>query len=69
MLMAMEGDTPMLRVLLDRVLPRRRELTLKLGSLPMETPADLAQSSELIMQQLAQGKITITDAERIASML
>lgn len=61
-LMALQGETPMMRALLDRLLPNRREPAIRLGSLPVATMDDLFKASEWICKRAAAGQLTLAAA-------
>ena len=67
--LAEKGDAQVLRILLGHILPRRRELPLKTGLLPMGTAAELSQSSEKLMNKVTSGQIGLSDAKGIADLL
>jgi hypothetical protein len=53
----------MLRLLLDRVLPKGDPVTI--GPLPMRTTEELLQSQAKVMQELGSGQLTLNQAEQI----
>jgi hypothetical protein len=59
----------MLRALLDRILPVRREAPVNIGSLPTATISDVSKSSEALVKKATSGKLTITEAQGIADLL
>jgi hypothetical protein len=67
--LAQQGNIPMLRLLLDRVLPRPKDAPVSIGPLPMSTPAELLQAQETVMQELALGQLTLNQAEQIFSLI
>ena len=67
--LAEKGDSQVLRILLSYILPRRRELPLKTGPLPMGTVEELSQASEKLMNQVTSGQIGLSDARGIADLL
>jgi hypothetical protein len=67
--MAHEGNVPLLRLLLDRVLPRPKDAPVEIGPLPIGTPAELEQSQAKVMQELGLGQLTLHQAEQIFSLL
>lgn len=48
----------MLRLLLDRVLPRPKDAAVGIGLLQMRTPEELLHAQEGVMQELALGQLT-----------
>src|SRR5258706_4025900 len=69
LLMAMQGDTAILRAFLDRILPVRKETPVKLGPLPMATMPDLAKASEAVLKKVGSGKLTITEARGVTDLI
>src|SRR5882672_10774882 len=67
--LAEKGDSQVLRILLNHILPRRREWPLKTRPLPTSTAAELSQSSEKLMNRVTSGQIGLSDAKGIADLL
>ena len=67
--LAQEGNIPMLRLLLDRVLPRAKDAAVSIELLPLRTPEELLQAQEGVMQELALGQLTPNQAEQIFSLI
>ena len=67
--LAEKGDAQVLRILLGHILPRRREVPLKTGHLPMGTAAELSRASEKLMNKVTSGQIGLSDAKGIADLL
>jgi hypothetical protein len=67
--LAQQGNIPMLRLLLDRVLPRTKDAAVSIGLLPMRTPEELLQAQESVMQELALGQLTLNQVEQIFSLI
>jgi hypothetical protein len=59
----------MLRALLDRIVPVRRETPVNIGSLPTATISDVSKSFEALVKKATSGKLTITEAQGIADLL
>jgi hypothetical protein len=66
---AFKGDSKAMQLCLDRVLPARRELPVKLGKLPLGTAAELSQASELVTQKVAAGQLTPSQGHAIAELI
>jgi len=66
---AIKGNVPMLRMLLGYILPRHTDQPVKTGPLPMGTAAEISQSSQALLQQVASGKITPSQAHDIFALL
>ena len=62
-------DASMLRMLASRIVPRQRELPLKIGRLPMNTLEDLDRASEKTLQKATSGKIALSEAQEIIDMV
>jgi hypothetical protein len=67
--LALKGDAAMLRFFLPYIVSRRADLPLKTGPLPAGTTAELDQSSEKLIKQVAAGRISLSDAAGIADLL
>ena len=67
--LAQQGNVPMLRLLLDRILPRPKDASVTIGPLSMDTPADLLQAQAKVMRELATGKLTPSQTEQIFSLM
>jgi hypothetical protein len=66
---ALQGDSKAMHLCLDRVLPARRELPVKIGKLPLGTAAELSQASELVTQKVAAGQLTASQGHAIAELI
>jgi hypothetical protein len=69
LLLALQGDTQLLRVFLDHLLPRAQDSPVKMGRLPMNTTEELLESHETVMKKLASGELTPTEARQMVAML
>ena len=67
--LAQQGNVPLLRLFLDRILPRPKDEPIEIGHLPMGTPEELLQSQARVMQELASGKLSLNQVEQIFQML
>jgi hypothetical protein len=67
--LALQGNTQMLRLLLDRILPRAKDVAVRTGPLPMGTVEELLQSQANIMRMLAMGQLTLSQAEQIDRLI
>jgi hypothetical protein len=67
--LADEGDSQMLRFLLGRILPPRKNAPLKTGPLPMGSAVELAQSSQKLMQRVTSGEVSLSDASCITDLM
>jgi hypothetical protein len=66
---ALKGDSGVLRVLLDRILPARRAAPVTVGALPAGTAAEVSKASEKLVQKVASGKLTIPEGEGFQRLL
>ena len=69
LVLAMGGDGTVLRVFLDRLLPRPQDSPVKMGRLPMNTAEELLESHETVMKKLASGALTPIQARQIVAVL
>lgn len=67
--LALAGDGPVLRALLDRLCPTKRDAPVSISLPSMETPADLPKVTGAIMQAAAEGKITPSEAAALAALV
>jgi hypothetical protein len=65
LVMALQGDGPLLRTLLPYILPRPKDLPCKFGPLPMTTIEELSQTFDATVTKVASGQITSNQAEGI----
>jgi len=56
--LAIQGDANAMRLCIDRILPARRELPVKIGKLPTRTAEDLFNASETVTQKVTAGELT-----------
>ena len=68
MVMAMQGDVKALQLCLDRILPARRELPVRIGKVSTRTAAELANASELVTQKAIAGQITPVQGQAFAEL-
>jgi hypothetical protein len=67
--LALQGNVQMLRLLLDRILARPKDVAVRTGPLPMGTTEELLQSQANIMRKLAVGQLTPSQAEQIDRLI
>jgi hypothetical protein len=58
-----------MQLCLERILPARRELPLKIGKLPLGTAAELSRASEAITQKVATGQLTPSQGQAMAELI
>jgi hypothetical protein len=66
---ALKGDRHIIRPLLDRILPVRRDVPIHLGTLPTRTAEDLSKASESVVQKVTSGKLTVSEAGAFLELL
>jgi hypothetical protein len=69
LIMALQGDGPLLRTLLGHILPRPKDLPCKIGPLPMATMEEVDAASEATLEKVASGKITLSAAGEIFDLI
>ena len=69
MAIALTGDTKALQLCFDRIIPVRRELPVRIGKLPLSTAAELSKASELVTQNVAEGRLTPGQGHVLAELL
>ena len=67
--MALQGDTKAMQLCLDRIVPARRELPVRMGTIPTRTPAELAEASQALTQRVTGGQLTPTQGKAFAEVL
>lgn len=65
LIMALQGDGPLLRALLSYILPRPKDLPCKIGPLPMATMEELSQTFDATLKRVASGQITPSQSGEI----
>ena len=69
MVMALQGEVRLLRMLVELKLARPQDSPVKIGRLPMGTIDELLQAHQIVMNKLASGKITPVQAGQIDELL
>ena len=68
--LARAGDVQALRIALDRIVPVPRDAPVVLPTMPViESAADLPRAFGVVLQAVADGALTPSEAERIARLL
>ena len=67
--MALQGDVSLLRMLLDRKLPKAYGSPLKIGRLPSGTIEEVAHSHQTVINEVTSGNLTPVQALQIDSLL
>lgn len=67
--LALEGNIPVLRLCLERVIPVRKERCITLELQPIESAKDLPVQFQDIMLAIAKGKLTPSEGESMSNIL
>jgi hypothetical protein len=63
------GEDKAIQICMDRILPIRRDLPVRLGKLPMHTATDVSRASEMVLQKVAAGEITPAQGHTMAELI
>lgn len=66
---ALMGEDKALQICMDRILPVRRDLPVKLGKVPVRTAADVSKASEIVLQKVAAGELTPAQGQAMAELI
>ncbi|MCJ2052795.1 DUF5681 domain-containing protein [Methylobacterium sp. J-070] len=67
--MALDGDTVALRMCMDRLMPVRKDRPITFTLPEIETPADLTKATRALMQGVAEGEITPSEAAELSKLV
>lgn len=67
--MALEGDTVALRMCLDRLMPVRKDRPISFTLPEIETATDLTKATRALMQGVADGEITPSEAAELSKLV
>ncbi|SDO59367.1 hypothetical protein SAMN05216360_12913 [Methylobacterium phyllostachyos] len=67
--LALDGDGPALRLCLDRLCPPRKDRTITFDMPEIENPADFTKATRALMQGVANGEITPTEASELSKLV
>lgn len=67
--LALDRDGPALRLCLDRLIPVRRDRPITFMLPPIEKPADLTRATHALMQGVAAGEITPSEAAELSKLV
>ena len=67
--MALKGDSQMLRALLDKLLPNRKDLAVKIRLPPISTAADLPKITAAVLKAVSTGKLTPTEGTALSQII
>src|SRR5260370_1086209 len=62
-------DPQTLRMLARHIVPRQRDLPVKIGRMPMNTLEDLDRASEVTIKKATSGKISLSEALDISTLI
>ncbi|MCJ2012679.1 DUF5681 domain-containing protein [Methylobacterium sp. J-076] len=67
--MALDGDTVAMRMCLDRLMPVRKDRPITFTLPEIETAADLTKATRALMQGVADGEITPSEAAELSKLV
>ena len=67
--MAKDGDPVAMRLCMDRIIPVRRDRPITFTLPPIEKPADLTRATHALMQGVAAGEITPSEAAELSKLV
>jgi hypothetical protein len=67
--LAKAGDTTALRLCLERLAPPRKDRPVKLALPPLEGPEDAMTATAALLQAVATGELTPSEAETVGKLL
>ena len=67
--LALQGDAPLLRMLLSYLLRRPADRPVETGPLRIGSGEELAQTSANVLNRVASGKLSLSDAQAVAALL
>ncbi len=67
--LAKAGDAGLMRALLDRIAPPRRERPVQVDLPPLAGPADTPRIAAALLERAASGELTPTEAQGLAALL
>lgn len=67
--LAKAGDASLMRALLDRLAPPRRERPVQVDLPPLASPADAPAIAATLLERAASGELTPTEAQGLAALL
>ena len=67
--LALEGDTAMIRVVLDKVVPTPKDKPIRLELPPLATAADCPRATSAILEAVAEGTLTPSEGAAVAGLV
>lgn len=69
LVLALQGDVPLIRTLLSFTLPRPKDLPCKIGPLPMGTIEELSATFAAAIKNVGSGQITLGQGREISDLI
>ena len=66
---ALQGDPKLLQICIDRIVPARRDLPIRIGKLAVGNAAELARASEIVTQQVAKGQLSVAQGQAMMELI
>jgi hypothetical protein len=67
--MALDGDTTALRLVMDRIMPPRKDRPVMFALPKLETPADAVKASAALVEAVASGDLTPSEADDLSRLV
>lgn len=67
--MALAGDVTAMRLVLERILPPRKEIPIQIDLAPIHTAADTVEATAAVINAVATGEITPSQGQTITAMI
>jgi hypothetical protein len=67
--MALDGDTTAMRLVMDRIMPPRKDRPMMFALPKLETPADAVKASAALVAAVASGDLTPSEAEDLSRLV
>jgi hypothetical protein len=67
--MALEGDTTAMRLVMDRIMPPRKDRPVTFALPKLETPADAVKASAALVEAVASGDLTPSEADDLSRLV
>jgi hypothetical protein len=67
--MALEGDTTAMRLVMDRIMPPRKDRPVLFALPKLETPADAVKATAALVEAVASGDLTPSEADDLSRLV
>jgi hypothetical protein len=67
--MALEGDTTAMRLVMDRIMPPRKDRPVLFALPKLETPADAVKATSALVEAVASGDLTPSEADDLSRLV